>query len=345
MFAVGEAASMPINQPALLSGDLLRTLPSPRVCERARLSGDRGRAPIGVLRRLAEDDQIEVASPILAQSSRLSTDDLVRIAKSKSQAHLLAISGRPTLGAQLTDVLLGRGDRRVVHRLADNSGAQFSDAGFVALAKHSEMDEVLAQKVGSRSDIPDRVFRQLVLQATEAVRARLLAQASPQNREQIQRALSLAAQGIEDESDRKRREDLATAQRLVFLMHRKGELNEAALCQFAKSNRYNEMVAALATLCSAPFDLIESLLHSDHREVFLIPLKAADFEWATVHAILKCRAPGHVLADQDMARVKEDYRKLTKGNAQRVLRFWQVRQSVSRPSASDPSTGKTDARI
>ena len=250
-------------------------------------------APIGVLRRLAEDDQIEVASPILAQSSRLSTDDLVRIAKSKSQAHLLAISGRPTLGAQLTDALLGRGDRRVVHRLADNSGAQFSDAGFVALAKHSEMDEVLAQKVGSRSDIPDRVFRQLVLQATEAVRARLLAQASPQNREQIQRALSLAAQGIEDESDRKRREDLATAQRLVFL----------------------------------------------------IPLKAADFEWATVHAILKCRAPGHVLADQDMARVKEDYRKLTKGNAQRVLRFWQVRQSVSRPSASDLSTGKTDARI
>ena len=212
-------------------------------------------------------------------------------------------------------------------------------------AKHSETDEVLAQKVGSRSDIPDRVFRQLVLQATEAVRARLLAQASPQNREQIQRALSLAAQGIEDESDRKRREDLATAQRLVFLMHRKGELNEAALCQFAKSNRYNEMVAALATLCSAPFDLIESLLHSDHREVFLIPLKAADFEWATVHAILKCRAPGHVLADQDMARVKEDYRKLTKGNAQRVLRFWQVRQSVSRPSASDLSTGKTDARI
>jgi uncharacterized protein (DUF2336 family) len=300
-------------------------------------------APIGVLQRLAEDDLIDVAAPVLSQSGRLSTDDLVRIAKSKSQAHLFAISERPTLGKQLTDVLLERGDRKVVHRLADNAGAQFSETGFATLVKRSEGDDVLAQKVGSRADIPDRVFRQLILQATDAVRSRLLAQADPKIRDDVKRALDAASQDLEAEAERRRAEERATAQRLVLLMHRKGELSEATLMQFAKANKYNEMVAAMAVLCSSSFELIESLMHNDQQEVFLIPLRAADFSWSTVHAILKCRAPGHVLAEKTVACIKEDYAKLTKANAQRVLRFWQVRQSVSSKVASEASARKSPA--
>ena len=48
----------------------------------------------------------------------------------------------------------------------------------------------------------------------------------------------------------------------------KGELNEAALCKFAAANQHNEMVAAIALLCSASFDLIERLMYGEQREVF-----------------------------------------------------------------------------
>src|SRR5712675_1903417 len=44
--------------------------------------------------RLAQDDDIAVAGPMLKQSRRLADTDLVDIAQTKSQAHLLAISGR-----------------------------------------------------------------------------------------------------------------------------------------------------------------------------------------------------------------------------------------------------------
>jgi uncharacterized protein (DUF2336 family) len=54
-------------------------------------------APIEVIWRLADDDHIEVAGPVLVRSARLSDDDLVRIAERKSQQHLLAISGRASL--------------------------------------------------------------------------------------------------------------------------------------------------------------------------------------------------------------------------------------------------------
>jgi uncharacterized protein (DUF2336 family) len=84
------------------------------------------KAPIEVVRSLARHDEITIAGPVLTRSNRLSEKDLVEIANSKSQAHLLAMSGRSSLTEAVTDVLVKRGDRQVSHRLARNSGARFS---------------------------------------------------------------------------------------------------------------------------------------------------------------------------------------------------------------------------
>ena len=51
-----------------------------------------GNAPIEVVRKLARDDEIVVAAPVLTQSPRLTENDLIEIVQEKSQAHLLAIS-------------------------------------------------------------------------------------------------------------------------------------------------------------------------------------------------------------------------------------------------------------
>ena len=56
-----------------------------------------GKAPIETVRRLAHDDDIAVAGPLLERADRLSDADLADIAASKGQAHLLAISRRKTL--------------------------------------------------------------------------------------------------------------------------------------------------------------------------------------------------------------------------------------------------------
>src|SRR5438105_2175043 len=49
------------------------------------------KAPTGVIHRLARDDDVAVAGPVLQQSERLTDNDLVEIAKSKGQEHLLEI--------------------------------------------------------------------------------------------------------------------------------------------------------------------------------------------------------------------------------------------------------------
>jgi uncharacterized protein (DUF2336 family) len=298
-------------------------------------------APSDVVRQLARNDDIAVAAPILTQSTRLTDSDLIEIANTKPQAHLLAISGRSQIGATVTDVLLHRGDRDVFHKLAGNSGANFSENGFATLVKHSERDEQLAEKVGLRLDVPLRLFRELLLRATEAVRAHLMALAGPESREQIQRVLAAIAEDTEHEAGFQNQHDYAQAQAHALAMRAAGELNEAAIFEFAKTGHYADLIAALALICGSPLPLIESLLQNGSREAILVPCKAAGLQWPTVRMIMACRSVSGATSEHDLDAARTDYFKLSQTNAQRVLRFWQVRQTAangaSAPVVASPS--------
>src|SRR5208282_261591 len=87
-------------------GHLIKRIEGKALAELSRRLGPINNAPIEVVRRLARDDNIVVAEPILTNSTRLSDGDLIDIASTKTQAHLLAISARQQIGALVTDVLL-----------------------------------------------------------------------------------------------------------------------------------------------------------------------------------------------------------------------------------------------
>ena len=98
------------------------------------------KAPTSVIHKLAFDDSIDVAGPILRYSERLDNQVLVANARCKSQQHLFAISRRKSIDKPVTDVLVTRGDQAVVNSVAVNTGARFSDSGFLHLIKRSEHD-------------------------------------------------------------------------------------------------------------------------------------------------------------------------------------------------------------
>jgi uncharacterized protein (DUF2336 family) len=321
-------------------GHLIKRIECKALTELSRRLGPINNAPTEIVRRLARDDDIAVAEPILTQSARLNDRDLIEIATTKTPAHLLAISGRSQIGANVTDVLLQRGDRKVIHKLAGNTGANFSENGFATLVKHSERDGELAEKVGLRLDVPLRLFRELLRRATEAVRARLLASAGPESRDQIQRVLAAISDDAGHEAGFQNEHDYTAARTRILEMRTKGELNEAAVFEFAKAGRLADLVAALSLLCEAPLPLLENLLQSEHREAILVPCKAAALDWPTVRMILTCRSVGRTMSDQDVDTARTEYFKLSQNNAKRVLRFWQVRQTAINnaptPAASSP---------
>jgi uncharacterized protein (DUF2336 family) len=283
-------------------------------------------APIDVIRRLARNDEIIVAGPVLVESRRLTASDLIEIAKTKSQSHLLAISGRPELEEAVTDVLLTHGNHEVASQLASNSGARFSETGFETLVKAGENNGPLAEKVGLRLDLPVRLLRELLLKATEAVRSRLLSLASPENRDEIRRVLGTICGEVSQEVTAPR--DFGKAHSLVLSMQKENQLNESAILTFANSRKYEEMVAALSLLSGASIEIIKPVMKSARPDGLLIACKAADLKWPTVSAILKNRITHHSIADEELARCKCNFIALSKVTAQRTLRFWIVRNST-----------------
>lgn len=277
-------------------------------------------APIEAVRRLANDDDIDVAGPVLTQSSRLPETDLVDIARTKSQAHLLAISGRTGIAEKVTDELVRRGDRQVVRKVAENPQARLSEHSFSDLVNRAEKDGVLAEKVGSRSDIPPRLFRELLLKATEVVQQRLLAAARPETQAEIRRVLARVAEEMGAKS-----RDYTAARQTIASLGRQGKLNESALVDFAAAGRHDEIVVALAELCAVPIEVVDRLMNGERPDPILILCKSAGWEWPTAKAIILARQGGKGMPAHALDAAFDNFERLSPATAQRVMRFWQAR--------------------
>jgi uncharacterized protein (DUF2336 family) len=285
-----------------------------------------GNAPSDVVRQLAHDDDILIAEPMLTQSARLAEIDLVAIARPKSQAHLLAISGRAGIAEPVTDVLVSRGDAKVMRSVVENPNAKLSSRSFSRLVDHSERDVALAEKVGLRPDIPPRLFRDLMLKATEVVRQRLLASARPEIQAEIRSALAkVSTEVVATAAPR----DYSAAQRTIETLHRDGKLDEAALVGFAQQGQYEETVAALASLCAVPIEVVDRLMAGDRPDPILILGKSSGWGWPTVKAIIMARQGGKDASSQFIDSAHSNFERLSRATAQRVMRFWQVRRPES----------------
>ena len=224
-------------------------------------------------------------------------------------------------------MLVRRGDHEVARRVAENRGARFSDDSFSKLVGRAEKDGVLAEKVGLRPDIPPRLFRDLLLKATEVVQQRLFASAKPETQAEIRRVLAKVSNEV---GARAAPRDYSAAQRAVEALRREGKLDEAALVDFAKKAQYEETIAALASLCSVPIEVVDRLMGGDRPDPVLILCKSAGWGWPTVKAIIMARPGGQGTSSQGLDAAYANFDRLSPTTAQRVMRFWQVRTAESR---------------
>jgi uncharacterized protein (DUF2336 family) len=288
-------------------------------------------APVEVIRHLANHDEIVVAGPVLKDSKRLTSNDLVDIARRKSQDHLLAISGRSEIDEAVTDVLVDRGNAEVARKVAVNAGARFSQNGFATLVRRAEKDDVLAEAAGQRTDIPPALFEQLLAKATATVKAKLLA-ARPDAAGDLTHTLNKVARELQAERPVR---DYTEAQHLVGLLNRDGKLGEAVMLEFARANKFEEAISALALRCSAPIDIIDRLMQGARIDALLIPCKAAGLAWATTRAFIRLNSAHSITSEDDFEIAKQDFQKLSVAAAQRIMRFWQVRSAVT-PAGMPP---------
>jgi uncharacterized protein (DUF2336 family) len=292
----------------------------------ARRLADFDRAPVNIIHKLAFDDEIEVAGPVLQDSERLEPYALIANACIKSQTHLLAISKRKSIDQAVTDELVTRGNQEVVKSVANNNGARFSDFGFLHMIQRAEGDSILAEQLGLREDIPRHIFQQLIAKASDDVRKRLERE-RPGMVDQIQSSVTDVAGELQSKFGPVSR-GYFVAKRVVATQHRLGNLNENSISGYARSHRLEEVTIGLSLLCALPSDVIERAVLDKNREMLLILAKALDFSWATTMSLLFLGAKDHRITAKDLQELEREFGGLNVETSRSVLEFYRSRKNA-----------------
>lgn len=286
-------------------------------------------APPGVVRKLALDDAIGVAASVLTHSERIDDSTLVEGAKTKSQAHLLAISRRKTLAECVTDVLVNRGDRHVACSTARNPGAAFSEFGYSTLVRRSLSDDDLATYVWTRPEIPRQHLLKLFADASESLKLRL----ATMNQGKAGLILEIVAQASQQIQAKARETspDYAAAYAYVRSLHAAGKLDEKQLAEFAQAGKFDQTTVALSIMCDLPISLAETALVDEGAEQIIILAKAADLSWPTVKAILLLQARTKDGSTPKLDRSLETFTRLHAETAKKALQFYRLRKRATLP--------------
>lgn len=284
-------------------------------------------APFNVVMILAFDDSIDVAGPVLQHSERFDAETLVTNVRTKGQPHLLAISKRKSIPVAVTDELVTRGNREVLHSVASNNGARVSDFGFLHMIRRSEGDSILAEHLGLRKEIPRHMFQQLIAKASDDVK-RKLERERPDLAGQIQISVTDVTGALHSRFGPASK-GYFNAKRIVTNQHQYGNLNENSILEYARAHKIEEATVGLSLLCSMPVDVVERALVDNNGELTLILAKALDFAWETAMALLflgarDCRISARALDD-----MREEFAHLNLETSRSVLRFYQSRKDAA----------------
>jgi uncharacterized protein (DUF2336 family) len=284
-------------------------------------------APRGVVRMLASDTAIEVAGPVLTHSERLDLDTLVENARTQSQGHLLAISGRKVIAEAVTDVLVDRGNRSVVSATARNDGARFSDFGVSTLVRKASDDGELALCVWSRPDIPRQNLVKLFIDASEEVKSQLV-EADPRGAELIKSMIAQATDAIQTKA-RAGSTDFAEASRYVSVLHAAGALNEEQLLAFADEANFDKVVAAIALMCDLPVGVVERAFVQNQTEQIVVLARALDISWVTTTKLLLLHANVNGSSRQHLDVTFANFFRLQPKTARTALQFYRMREKAT----------------
>jgi uncharacterized protein (DUF2336 family) len=219
----------------------------------------------------------------------------------------------------VTDVLVERGDRSVAISVAGNAGARFSEKGLLALIRRSAGDDVLAERLGERKEIPAHLFLRLLSVASERVRVKLRA-SHPQAGGEIDRV-------VEEVTDRLRAQAVARPRdysaRVEELGDRyiAGRLTESDLAKFAHGGQLEDAVVTLALIAKVPVPVVDRAMQSERSDIILVIARAIGLKWATTKLILQLWAGPKILPPEEMQRSLAAFEQLNPATATHLLRF------------------------
>lgn len=267
-------------------------------------------------------DEIDVARPILKSSQILSDNFLVKVAETKSQDHLLAISGRETLSVKITDVLVSRGDQNVLENVSLNKGANISRQGFEKLTESAEHNIRLDTILFNREDAPKDLLKIIKSRVSRTIKAEAFDKGLHITDEEIDETVEKKSSDI-DTKDAETAANLEVINKLFQI----NQLDERVIKHYCTLNQVDETIYALSLITRLPKANVRHCLLTAEIPALAILCKANAFKKATFGSLLELRKRITNTNTAFIGDILWRYDKLQKNTAKRVLAYLLTRET------------------
>ncbi|MDC3347063.1 DUF2336 domain-containing protein [bacterium] len=130
-------------------------------------------APRDLISALA-NDQIEVAHPILTQSTILQDIELIEIVEHRTFGHQLAIAMRESVSEAVSEALIGTGNVDVIKTLLENENADISGKAMEYLVEQSEKIDDIQVPLINRGDLGPDLAKRIYWWVSAALRKHIV---------------------------------------------------------------------------------------------------------------------------------------------------------------------------
>ena len=296
---------------------------------RAELAATIGpsKVPLGATAQTLALDDIDVARPILEQSSALSDAHLLAVISQKTQDHLLAVTRRTGISEKVSHALVEKGDDRVVVSLLENATARIAPKTYETVTEMAQSRPVLYGPIVRRKDVPLEFLNDVYLEVEASLRKDILARYDRVSPQELDAALERSRARLL-KAHRRPQMEAAKIRARVEEFRRKGELAPPLLIKLLREGEGMRavFVGAFAALTDAEETLAEKVLEGGDIDALALLCRAADFQ----RAVFVSLAIALVGSGDRMTKVEEFgalYENVPVSAAQRAVRFWKVRSS------------------
>lgn len=268
-------------------------------------------------------EEIDIARPMLTSSNALKTEDILRLAKTMGQGHLLAISKRKHLESNVTDVLLERGESPVKQSVAANDGAQISDWGSRLLIKLAERDEQIRNAMMERSDVTETDYDKLISQMPAQQQAKIR-QMRKDNEEMVNDLFHKASKVVASSKLERKATRINAKATLKEIRAGQRSLGKA-ITQLALSNNLFDICFLLAEMAGLEQKYVTNVMVRYDATGVAVLCRAMGVDNADYTALCKARAMHNKQPASTAENWANDYQSLSDRDARRLLSFMKIR--------------------
>ena len=297
----------------------------------AETMSDVDAAPYELIKNFG-NDEIEVARPVLMKSGVLQDTDLIDIIKQCSQEHLMAVSTREKVSEQVADVLVEKGNDRVLGSLAGNAGAELSRNAMENMVARSEGgDRALNEALVMRDNMPADLMQKMYNHVSSALREYILSQGVDFDESQIDEMLDETREWLTKEGGGGK---LTEAEKYIQRKAQLNQLDQALLLKLMREGRVQEIIAGIALLCKIDIPTARQTLFDKSGEKLAVVCKALEFDSNVFLQLVEMSNSLGKRDESDKAMLLGVYGRITTESAQRAMRFLRTRQKIKKENTS-----------